>query len=195
MGVAGMAELLSQTNLVSHELSRPESRENNIDGTVNWYAAYTRFRCEKRVAEMLEYRRVDHYLPLYEAVHLWKHRKARLQLPLFPSYVFVRLDLRDRRNILTVPGVIRLVGHPRPAPLSGREVEAIRDYLSRSLPVEPYPYLTTGRLVHIRTGPFAGLEGIILRRKSACRIVINLNPIRQAMVVELPASDLEPYAR
>jgi transcription antitermination factor NusG len=188
-----MAELLSERNLlVLHELGGPESMENNIDGGPNWYAAYTRFRYEKRVAEILEYWRVEHYLPLYEAVHRWKDRKARLQLPLFPSYVFVRLDLRDRMNVLTVPGVIRLVGHPHPAPLSGREVEAIRDYLSHSLPVEPYAYLTSGRLVRIKAGPLAGLEGIILRRKSACRVVINLDPIRRAMVVELPASDLEP---
>jgi transcription antitermination factor NusG len=166
--------------------------DSNIDDGLDWYAAYTRYRYEKRVAEMLKYRRIEHYLPLYEVVHPWKDRKARVQLPLFPSYVFVRLDLRDRLSALTVPGVIRLVGHPRPAPLSGREIEAIRNYLSHNLPIEPYPYLTSGKLVHIKAGPLAGLEGIILRRKSGYRVVINLDPIQRAMVVELPASDLEP---
>jgi transcription antitermination factor NusG len=174
------------------DLGSPESMENGVNGEVNWYAAYTRYHCEKRVARMIEYRGVEHFLPLYEVVHRWKERKARLQLPLFASYVFVHLDLRDRMSILTVPGVIRLVGYPRPTPLSGREIEAIRNYLSHRPAVEPYPYLTRGKLVHIKAGPLAGLEGIVLRRKSGCRVVINVDPIRRAMAVELPASDLEP---
>ncbi|HXY03362.1 MAG TPA: UpxY family transcription antiterminator [Terriglobales bacterium] len=156
-----------------------------------WYAIYTRFRYEKQVAAMLAYRGVEHYLPLYEAVHRWKDRNARVQLPLFPSYVFVYLNLQDRMRALTIPGVIRLVGCPHAEPLEGEEVEAIRNYLSSRLPVEPYPYLTKGSRVRITGGPLAGMEGLILRRKSTCRIVISLDLIQRSMVVEVPASDLE----
>jgi len=110
---------------------------------------------------------------------------------LFPSYVFVYLNLEDRMRALTIPGVIRLVGCPRAEPIAGAEVEAIRNYLSSRLPVEPYPYLTSGSHVRITGGPLAGMEGLILRRKSTCRIVISLELIQRSMVVEVSASDLE----
>ncbi len=61
-----------------------------------WYAAYTCANHEKRVAEQLGQRSIEHFLPLYERVRRWKDRRVRLQWPLFPGYVFVRLALGDR---------------------------------------------------------------------------------------------------
>jgi len=69
-----------------------------------WYAAYTSANHEKRVAEQLKLRSVEHFLPLYDSVRRWKDRRMKLQLPLFPGYVFVRLALRDRLQVLQVPG-------------------------------------------------------------------------------------------
>jgi transcription antitermination factor NusG len=191
--VAGMAELWagqdfstqleSSNNLVAAPLKQPR-----------WYALYTRFRYEKRVDAMLDHRGIEHYLALYEAVHRWKDRNARVQVPLFPSYVFVYLSLQDRMQALTIPGVIRLVGHPRPEPLALEEVEGIRNYLSCRLPVEPYPYVTEGERVRIAAGPLAGLEGFVLRRKAPCRVVINLDLIHRSMVVEVAMADLEAAA-
>jgi len=54
-----------------------------------WYAAYTRSNHERRVADQLGKREVEHFLPEYESVRKWKDRKVRLQMPLFPGYVFV----------------------------------------------------------------------------------------------------------
>lgn len=162
-----------------------------ISDPPHWYAAYTRFRCEKSVAEMLEYRGVAHYLPLYETIHRWRDRNARLQLPLFPSYLFVHTSLRDRIRTLTVPGVIGLVGHPSPAPLAEQEVEGIRQYLSQSLPVQPHPYISQGKRVRVKSGPLSGLEGFVLRRKSVWCVVINVELIHRSMVVQIDASHLE----
>src|SRR6266852_6040144 len=92
-----------------------------------WYAAYTVANHEKRVAEQLGLRSVEHFVPLYESVRRWKDRKVRLQLPLFPGYVFVRLALRDRLRVLQVPGVARLVGfNGQPAVLPDKEIEALQ---------------------------------------------------------------------
>src|SRR5208282_1182887 len=75
-----------------------------------WYAAYTSANHEKRVARHLESRSVECFLPVYESVRQWKDRRVPLELPLFPGYVFVRLALRDRLQVLQIPGVARLVG-------------------------------------------------------------------------------------
>src|SRR6266852_464107 len=76
----------------------------------HWYAAYTSANHEKRVAVQLKERAVENFLPLYESVRRWKDRRMKLQLPLFPGYVFVRLALRDRLRVLQIPSVVRLVG-------------------------------------------------------------------------------------
>src|SRR5258708_12022258 len=90
-----------------------------------WYAAYTVANHEKRVSEQLGVRSVEHFVPLYESVRRWKDRKVRLQLPLFPGDVFVRLAMRDRLRVLQVPAVARLSGlHPPPSPFPHPENNA-----------------------------------------------------------------------
>src|SRR5258708_5346253 len=84
-----------------------------------WYAAYTSSNHEKRVAEQLRERSVEYFLPLYESIRRWKDRRVKLQTPLFPGYVFVRVALRDRLCVLQTPGIVHLVsfsGHPAPLP-------------------------------------------------------------------------------
>src|SRR5712664_2211871 len=111
-----------------------------------WYAAYTSANHEKRVAEQLGVRSVEHFVPLYESVRRWKDRKVRLQLPLFPGYVFVRLALHDRLRVLQVPGVARLVGfNGLPCALPDSEIEAMKTGLASGLRAEPHPFLNVGR--------------------------------------------------
>jgi transcription antitermination factor NusG len=158
-----------------------------------WYAAYTSANHEKRVAEQLGVRSVEHFVPLYESVRRWKDRKVRLQLPLFPGYVFVRLALRDRLRVLQVPGVVRLVGfNGLPTPLAEVEVERLRLALGQGVRAEPHPYITVGRRVRITAGPLAGCEGIISRKKSNLRVVLSVDLIQRSVMVDVDAADIEP---
>jgi transcription antitermination factor NusG len=157
-----------------------------------WYAAYTRARHEKRVAEQLERNSVESLLPLYEAVPRWKDRRTRGELPLFPGYGFVRIALRDRLHALQIPSVIRLVGFDgHPCTLPEAEVEAIRTCLTGKTRLEPYPYLRVGQRVRVKTGPLCGLEGILLRKKNRLRFVISLDLILRSVAVEIDPMDLE----
>jgi transcription antitermination factor NusG len=157
-----------------------------------WYAAYTSANHEKRVAEQLTRRSVEHLLPLYHTVRRWKDRKVQLQLPLFPGYVFVRLALRDRLQVLQVPGVANLVGFSgMPAALPQEEIDALRTSLLISARAEPHPYLTVGRRVRIKAGPFAGMEGILIGKKNQARLVISLDFIQRSVAVEVSALELD----
>jgi transcription antitermination factor NusG len=158
---------------------------------VYWYAAYTRSRHEKRISEQLKQRSVEHFLPLYEAVHRWKDRRVRLQLPLFPCYVFVRLALRDQLKVLQIPGVVRLVGfNGRPTILPETEMLALRRGLSSGARAEPHPYLKSGQSVLITKGPFTGFGGILVRRKGLRRVVISLALIKSSVAVEVKSEDV-----
>ena len=158
-----------------------------------WFAAYTTTRHEKAVAEHLAMRDIEAFLPLYRTQRLWKNGcKMNLELPLFPSYVFVRVPVRERVRVLEVPGVLSLVSTAgKPVPLPESDVEALRS----SLPLikcEPHPYLKVGERVRIKSGSLEGMEGILLRKKSLLRVVLSLDLIMRSVAVEVDAENVEP---
>src|SRR5271169_4977895 len=79
------------------------------EGEPHWYAAYTFANHEKRVAQQMQQRSLDHFLPQYKAMRRWKDRRVELDMPLFPGYVFVRVALRERLRVLQVSSVVNLV--------------------------------------------------------------------------------------
>jgi transcription antitermination factor NusG len=158
-----------------------------------WYATYTRSRHEKRVAEQLERKHVDYFLPSYQAVRQWKNGKARVEFPLFPGYIFVRIPLKERLQVLEVPGVVRLVGfNGLPAPLPQADIEIMRDALRKGIDAAPHPYLTVGARVRIKHGPLQGLQGILLRKKGTPRVVVSVELIMRAIAIDIDITDIEP---
>jgi len=158
-----------------------------------WYAVHTCPRHEKRVAEQLSGKNVEHFLPLYEAVHRWKDRRAKVQLPLFPGYIFVHIALKDRLQVLEIPSIVQIVSfRGQPSCLPQREIDALRNGLANRLRAEPYPYLKVGRRVRVRSGPLFGAEGILLRKKDTFRLVLSLELIMRSVAVEVDVADVEP---
>jgi transcription antitermination factor NusG len=157
-----------------------------------WYAAYTSANHEKRVALQLEQRSVEHFLPIYDSVRHWKDRRVKLHLPLFPGYVFVRLALRDRLQVLCVPGVARLVGfNGTPAALPDKDIAALRTSLACGVRAKPHPFLVVGRPVRVKRGPLAGMQGILVQRKGKYRVVISIDLIRRSIQVDIENDALE----
>lgn len=157
-----------------------------------WYALHTCANHEKRVAQQLDERNVEQFLPLFESLRRWKDRRVRLQLPLFNGYVFARLALRNKLQVLALPSVVRLVGFGGvAAPLAESEIETLRQALIPQLRAAPHPYLTGGKRVRILEGPLKGAEGTLIRRKSGCRVVLSMDLIARAASVEIDANDIE----
>lgn len=162
-------------------------------GEVNlqWYAAYTRSRHEKLVARHLEAKGVECFLPLYESMRRWKDRKKLVELALFPSYVFVRIDAQERLRVLEAPGMVRLVSfNGAPAPLPTADIETLRRGLDELVHAEPYPYLQVGRQVRVERGPLAGMQGVLLRKKDKFRLIISIDLIMRSISAEVDASDV-----
>jgi transcription elongation factor/antiterminator RfaH len=158
-----------------------------------WYAVYARSRHEKRIKQQLEAEFLQCFLPLYQAVHRWKDRRTLVSLPLFPGYLFVRIPLADRMRVLRTPGVVNLVStHGGPTPIPDHEVEGLRICVTRQIKLAPHPYLAIGRRVHVWRGPFAEMEGILLRTKGGSRLVLSINLIARSVAVEVDANDVFP---
>jgi len=160
---------------------------------LRWYAVYTSANHEKGVAEQLTCRSIEQFLPLYESIRRWKDRRKLLQLPLFPGYVFVRLALRNRLQILQIPGVVRIVGsNGAPTPLFDEEIESLRRALKNEIRAEPHPYLSKGRRVRITAGPLAGRDAIVIRHKGKQRVVISTELIHRSIMLDIDILDVVP---
>jgi transcription antitermination factor NusG len=169
--------------------------KRNDLGEPRWYVAHTRARHEKHVAEQLLDHSIESFLPLYSAVHRWKDRRKLVYLPLFPGYVFLRIALPERLRVLRLPGVVRFVGfNGTPAEVPDGELCALRSALENGTRVGPHPYLRIGRRVRIRFGPLQGAEGILIRRKGSCRLVLSIDLIMRSVAAEVDESDVEPIA-
>jgi transcription antitermination factor NusG len=160
---------------------------------LQWYAAYTTPRHEKHVAELLAERDIETFLPLYRTVRQWKKScPTLLELPLFPCYLFVRVRRSARGTVLSMPGVLSIVGSPKePWPLPHFEIEALR-FGVQAGKVEPHPYLKVGERVRVTAGSMAGVEGILVRKKNEFRFILTLDAIMRSVAVEVDANDLEP---
>ena len=163
------------------------------DVGLRWYALYTQSNHEKKIEEQLRRRGIEVFLPLYSATKRWKNRTTvRLQLPLFPNYVFVKILPRDSAHVLKVPMVHSIIGNGREEmALPDGEIEALRSGLHLRQ-VDPYPYVKTGVRARIRSGPLAGLEGIVVRKDDGLRVVLSIDLIMKSVAVQVDADELEP---
>ena len=173
-------------------LQIPSAEAPDRSGQVNWYAVYTRPNHEKRAIQQLESRGIEGYLPVYRAAHKWKNGcRVTLQLPLFPNYLFVHIDHRDWVRVVEIPSVHAIVGTRRELlPVPQLEIETLRAGLHQCQ-AQPHPYLKVGARARIKSGPLAGLEGVVSRAKDSLRVVITIDSIMRSMAVEVDAHDLE----
>ena len=157
-----------------------------------WHALYTRHQHERLVAHALTSKGFDIFLPQYRAIHRWKDRRKELELPLFPNYVFIQGGLDRMLNILTTPGVHSLVAWGgRPADIPQHEIDAVRRLVESPLRIQQHPFIKCGDRVRIKSGPLEGIEGILVRSKSAYRLVLSVEMLARSAAVEVDVSMVE----
>jgi transcription elongation factor/antiterminator RfaH len=205
LNVTEMAELYSGAEAVpENTLSNQEAYASGFPGEAlastaeplpveRWYAVSVRPRHEKLVTRHLEHQGVNCFLPVYRSVRRWKDRRKELDMALFPGYVFVNLNLRDRSGVLRAPGVVRFVTFQgQPAAVPDSEIRALESSLSAGLRSQPHPYLRQGTKVRVKRGPLVGVEGIMIRRKERFRLVLSIDLIMRSVILEVDEADVEP---
>jgi len=165
----------------------------DLENASAWWAVYTRHQHEKTVAQVLETKGFEVFLPLYDSVRRWKDRSKLLSLPLFPCYVFLRGGISRRLHVLTTPGVHTvLYNGERIAIIPNEEMEAVRKAINSPCKVEPHPFLRCGEAVRVIRGSLEGVQGVLVRKKSFYRLVLSVEMLAQSVSVEIDAADVEP---
>jgi transcription antitermination factor NusG len=162
------------------------------ESATGWHVLYTRHQHEKTVRRVLANKGFETFLPLCRSASRWKDRTKIVDRPLFPCYVFVRGVEREWLNVLKTPGVQMLVpGSNGAAVVPDQEIDAVRRLTKGSGIVEPHPFLKSGDRVRVRMGPFAGVEGYLIRKKNGCRLVVGIEILGKAAAAEIDAVFVE----
>lgn len=153
----------------------------------DWYALQIRAGQEKSVSAGLRGKGYEEFLPLYPTSRHWSDRVKKVDVPLFPGYVFCRFDPLDRLvPVVTTPGVIRIVSFGRtPIPVAEAEIDAVHRVVQSGLAAEPWPFLSSGCRVAIERGPLTGLEGILTGFAGAHRLVVSVNLLQRSVAVQI----------
>lgn len=159
-----------------------------------WYAVYCKSRHEKKVAEQLEEKEIEHYLPLKKEVRQWSDRKKTVEIPLFRSYIFVHIPPQMRVPVLETYGAVTFVKFSgKLVPIPDDQIEAVRiiEEYGADLQQESGDDFELQDRVRVLEGPCKGLEGHLVHRKKSDRFVVMIDSIKLGASVEINKRWLE----
>jgi len=160
-----------------------------------WYAIRVRPNYEKPVATALRGKGFQEFLPLIRSKRQWSDRVKIMDLPLFPGYLFCRLNLEERLPLLTTPGFLYLVGVGKhPEPVDEAEIASIQAVLRSGLTVTPWLNLVVGQKVRLKHGPLRGLEGVLTRIANRHRIYVSVTLLKRSISVEVDPEWVQPIS-
>jgi transcription termination/antitermination protein NusG len=181
--------------LSNKQINKPNQLVDSTEATTlandsQWYALQTQFRHEKQARDRLFSVGIEPFLPLSTQYHQWSDRKVRMAVPLFTSYCFARFALTDTLTVLKTPGIIRIVGIPKPEPIHPDEIIALQKVSSTDRMMEQWDHFTDGAWVEVVQGPLAGLRGQLVRREKQHGLVIRVSLIQQAALIHIKADEV-----
>lgn len=151
-----------------------------------WYAIRARTGREKNATLVLENAGYECYLPLIKFTRQWSDGASDTAVPLFPEYLFCRMNPENRVPVLMTPDVVHIAGVGETLlPVDEEQISAIQHVEKSGVSMIPWPYLQTGQVVWLENGPLSGLSGIILRIKSGLRFVLSVSLLRRSVAVDV----------
>ena len=172
--------------LTNQEVAAPESA---------WFAVQTRPRHEKKVSAELQEKGVSAFLPLVLATRQWSDRRRKVEMPLFPHYVFVRIaqTVENRVSVLQTNGVTNFVGtRGIGIPIPDDQIERVQAVVAQGLPVVPHEFLNVGKRIRIRGGALDGIQGIITAMSGDQTLVLSVDLIQRSLAIRIAGFSVEP---
>lgn len=161
----------------------------NIAKQNRWYVVYTNPNTEKRIYTELGRRAIKAFLPTKKVERQWKDRKKKLDVPLFPNYVFVNVAPDEMWTVLMVNGVVKFVSfNGSPAVVRDTEIELVKKVLAGASVVSGEEVALQGETVRVMQGPLSGLTGRVLNSKGVTRLCLELETVNQIISVDIDAA-------
>ncbi len=158
---------------------------------MDWHVLYVKPRCEKKVAAHAARYGLDCYLPLRRETKIFQRRKVTVDKPVFQGYVFTRFDAVQRADLMRSHAVVSVLDVEDQLRFI-HELEQVRLALQVDPTLGAERVLKPGRRVRIISGSFMGLEGIVQTVRGTTRVMLAVEMIGQAIVVNAETALLEP---
>jgi transcription antitermination factor NusG len=177
----------------SEIITKEKSHTNLQDEKMHWYVLTTKPKFEKKVNQGLNKVNIISYLPLQKRLRVWNDRKKWVETPLFPSYIFVKIDERERNDVFGVPGIVRYISQCGKASiLKEEEMERIERLCSYLGEVEiERRKIQVGEEVQIISGHFRGMKGFVVSSKGKCRCCISIPGLDSYASIEIDQEEIQ----
>ncbi len=130
-------------------------------------------------------------MPLVTTIRQWSDRKKKVQLPLISSYVFVKTEEGNLKNILPINGVVRILKHlGKPAIIRDYEIDNLKILLSDTDKISFIENLNLkkGDSIIVEKGVFKGLIAECIQLNGKHRVIVRIEGIENIIEVNIPLS-------
>jgi len=174
--------------------SHSVSAEIDARAIPHWYLIQCKGGESFRATEHLANQGYEIFHPVLQVQKKRRGRLCWIDEPLFPYYLFIRLDrlASNWRPIRSTRGVLRLVTFgDQPLPVDDALIDALRhNAAAHPDDREINVYFRAGDSVEICEGPFRQLQAVFERRKGEERAIVLLNLLHGNQAVDVPISQL-----
>jgi len=158
-----------------------------------WIAIYTKPRHEKSVLGEFTVKGIDSYLPMVRQKHRWSDRMKWVETPIFKSYIFAHIELRDNLEVLQTRGVNHIIKFQNKiAVIPDIQITNLRKMIDGGFEMLPSDYFIVGDKVEVIGGLLRGMHGIVSRTDSEDRLIIKIDAIQHAVAVQIERKYLKP---
>ncbi len=157
-----------------------------------WIAVYTKPRHEKTVLNQFEEKGIESYLPLVRQKHRWSDRMKWVETPIFKSYIFACVELKDNLNVLQTQGVHHIIKFQNKiAVIPEIQIANLRKMIEGGFDPYPSDYFVIGDEVEVVGGPLRGMQGIVSRSDTPDKLIIKIDAIQHAVAVQIESKYLK----
>ena len=158
--------------------------------SLRWFVAHSRPRREKKIVEHCARNAVEATLPCQRSIHKYRGKTVEFQKPLFPGYVFLRLE-PDKKNLLAQNAHVANLLDVFDQETFERQLQDILLAVESNVGMRLAPSIGEGMRVRIKGGPLEGIEGWVEQRYGMTTVLLRLDFINQAAAVKIDAEMLE----
>lgn len=167
---------------------------------MSWYVIHTRSRHEYKANSGLIQKNLTTFLPQIESWSKQKDRRKKILTPLFSGYIFTEaspLDNETKLTILKTPGVVRILGkkeNSEPIPVPDSQIDAIRRFIDTKAEIFTVQYPQPGEPARIIDGPFAGIEGTVVKRNIDKELfVVSIELLQRSVAIQLKGFQISKF--
>ncbi|MGO2321308.1 transcription/translation regulatory transformer protein RfaH [Vibrio casei] len=159
----------------------------------SWYLLYCKRGEQQRAKMHLENQSIGCYYPEVEVEKIVRGKRKRVLEALFPSYIFIGLDMSTSPSFTTIRSTrgvmdfVRFGGQPYQVPVSLieqlKQCENHDDLDCTQLP-------QSGQVIQIKSGQFAGFDAIYQEPDGEKRSILFIILINQQVKVKVDNNDV-----